>query len=220
MFTEERISRFLAVMLTITIIVAPAVLTGTATFAENRESKEVIETKVWKTAESDDYNQLNLEKLAKKYNVEKDYLDYIVEVEQTFGLEPYELIALIAQESEFIPRTIEDGGSYSYNTTQMKLNTAKTAYMAITEYYNKDIPYPTHELMIEDKYYAAMLAGGYLKYLHDTYKDKYESYTAYHRGIGGRLEFFKNNGHYKSSYALKVADLSNAFAEGKIKVER
>lgn len=149
--------------------------------------------------------------LAKKYKADPDYLDYIVKVEKTFELEPCELLAIIAQESGFKPQTHMDGGSLSYSTTQMKMATAKTAYMAITEYYKMDIPYPTHDLLNQDKNYAAFLAGGYLRYLHDTYKDKYESYTAYNWGIGGRMIFYKNNGHFKSPYAMKVASLGKSF---------
>lgn len=149
--------------------------------------------------------------LAEKYKADPEYLDYIVKVEKTFKLEPCELLALIAQESGFKPQTHMDGGSLSYSTTQMKMATAKTAHMAITEYYKMEIPYPTHELLKEDKHYAAFLAGGYLRYLHDTYKDKYESYTAYNWGIGGRMIFYKNNGHFKSSYAIKVASLGESF---------
>ncbi len=152
-------------------------------------------------------------KLANKYNVDPNYLNYIVSVEKKFNLEPCELLALIAQESGFKPQTHMDGGSLSYSTTQMKMPTAKTAYMAITEYYKMDIPYPTEELLIKDKYYAAFLAGGYLRYLHDVYKDKYESYTAYNWGIGGRMIYYKNNGHFKSPYAIKVANLVNSFAQ-------
>jgi hypothetical protein len=154
-----------------------------------------------------------LEKLAAKYKADPEYLDYIVKVEKIFALEPCELLALIAQESGFKPQTHMDGGSLSYSTTQMKLPTAKTAHMAITEYYKMDIPYPTHELLNEDKFYATFLAGGYLRYLHDTYQDKYESYTAYNWGIGGRMQFYKNNGHFKSPYALKVANLGKSFNE-------
>lgn len=219
MVTDGKISRFLAITLAIVLIATQALFVEAATFAENREKEELTEVNVWKTAEYKAYNQTYLINLAKEYNVEPEYLYYIAEVEKTFELEPYELLALIAQESKFIPQTKMDGGSFSYNTTQMKMDTAKTAHMAITEYYKKDIPFPTPELLAGDKYYATMLAGGYLKYLHDTYQDKYESYTAYHRGIGGRLEFFEKNGHFKSSYALQVADLSRSFAEGKAKIE-
>ena len=154
-----------------------------------------------------------LDKLAAEYNADPEYLNYIVQVEKTFDLEPCELLALIAQESGFIPQTRMDGGSLSYSTTQMKLLTAKTAYMAITEYYKMDIPYPTHELLQDNKYYAAFLAGGYLRYLNNTYKDKYESYTAYNWGIGGRMIFFNNNGNFKSPYAIKVASLGKSFVE-------
>lgn len=160
------------------------------------------------------YSTINSEKLgqlAEKYHAEPDYLDYIIQVEKTFNLEPCELLAVIAQESGFKPQTHMDGGSLSYSTTQMKMATAKTAYMAITEYYKLDIPEPTHELLNDNKYYAAFLAGGYLRYLHDVYQDKYESYTAYNWGIGGRMTFYKNNGHFKSAYALKVADLGESF---------
>ncbi|HHV65013.1 MAG TPA: hypothetical protein GXX46_08085 [Peptococcaceae bacterium] len=246
MITEGRLSRFLAIaLLTVTtvIIVSQGITTGTAAFVDYREKEKLttvnlgqvnyqiindmksdnksnnikLDNKV-EDLKSGDYKPEIIEKIAQAYNVEEEYLYYIVGVEKMFQLKPYELLALIAQESKFISQTKMDGGSYSYNTTQMKLNTAKTAYMAITEYYGKDIPAPTHELLLEDKYYAALLAGGYLKYLHDTYQDKYESYTAYHRGIGGRLDFFAQNGHYKSPYALQIVELNAAFAEGKTKI--
>ncbi|NLI93937.1 MAG: transglycosylase SLT domain-containing protein [Peptococcaceae bacterium] len=151
--------------------------------------------------------------LAAKYKSDPEYLHYIIQVEKTFKLEPCDLLALIAQESGFKPQTHMDGGSLSYSTTQMKMPTAKTAYMAITEYYNMEIPYPTDELLREDKNYAAFLAGGYLRYLNDTYKNKYESYTAYNFGIGGRMIFYQNNGHFKSPYAIKVASLGESFVK-------
>ncbi|MGI6450787.1 MAG: transglycosylase SLT domain-containing protein [Desulfitobacteriia bacterium] len=154
-----------------------------------------------------------LNKLAEQYNADPYYLAYIVEVEKQFGLDPCELLAIIAQESGFKPQTHMDGGSLSYSTTQMKMPTAKTAHMAITEYYKIDIPYPTHELLNSDKKYAAFLAGGYLRYLHDTYQDKYESYTAYNWGIGGRMTFYNKNGHFKSPYALKIAGLTESFRQ-------
>ncbi|MGI6450789.1 MAG: hypothetical protein ACOX3R_11040 [Desulfitobacteriia bacterium] len=34
---------------------------------------------------------------------EKEYIYYIAEIENMFKLEPYELLALIAQESKFVP---------------------------------------------------------------------------------------------------------------------
>ncbi|HHV65012.1 MAG TPA: lytic transglycosylase domain-containing protein [Peptococcaceae bacterium] len=155
----------------------------------------------------------NLNKLAQMYNAEPEYLAYIVEVEKKFNLEPCELLAVIAQESGFKPQTRMDGGSLSYSTTQMKMPTAITSHMAITEYYKFDIPYPTHELLNNDKKYAAFLAGGYLRYLHDTYQDKYESYTAYNWGIGGRMTFYNKYGHFKSPYALKIANLAESFRQ-------
>jgi len=151
--------------------------------------------------------------LAQKYKAEPEYLDYIVKVEKMFGLQPCELLALIAQESGFKPQTHMDGGSLSYSTTQMKMPTSKTAYMAITEYYEMEIPYPTDQLLKENQYYATFLAGGYLRYLQDTYKDKFEAYTAYNWGIGGRMIFYKNNGHFKSPYAIKVANLGESFVQ-------
>ena len=62
-------------------------------------------------------------------------------------------------------------------------------------------------MLQNNHYYAAFLAGGYLRYLYDVYKDKYEAYTAYNWGIGGRLIFYEKNGHYKSPYALKLSNL-------------
>lgn len=168
------------------------------------------ETKL-ETQIANSYSREKLDNLANKYQADPEYLDYIIQVEKTFNLAPCELLALIAQESGFKPQTHMDGGSLSYSTTQMKMPTAKTAYMAITEYYKMEIPYPTDELLKEDKYYAAFLAGGYLRYLHDTYNNKYESYTAYNWGIGGRMIFYKNNGHFKSPYAIKVANLGESF---------
>lgn len=221
MFTNGKISRCLAIAVIGLAITAQAMFVGTAVFAENRENKEAKENSTSQAMESGEqktYGQYNLDFLASAFDVEPEYLGYIAQVEVTFGLEPYELMALIAQESEFIPQTKMDGNSLSYNATQMKLATAKTAFMAITEYYNMDIAYPTHELLSEDKYYAAMLAGGYLKYLHDIYQDKYESYTAYHKGIGGRLAYYREKGDYKSEYALQVAGLTAAFAQGKVKI--
>lgn len=172
---------------------------------EKNQSSEIIA--------SDKIMSEKLDKLAEKYKADPVYLDYIIQVEKSFKLAPCELLALIAQESGFKPQTHMDGGSLSYSTTQMKMPTAKTAHMAITKYYNMDIPYPTHELLNDDKYYAAFLAGGYLRYLQDTYNDKYEAYTAYNWGIGGRMTFFKNNGHFKSPYALKVASLEDSFVK-------
>jgi len=176
--------------------------------ADNAKAKEIAENNGY-----EQFGKEKLDKLAQKYNADPEYLYYIVQVEKTFNLDPCELLALIAQESGFKPQTHMDGGSLSYSTTQMKLPTAKTAYMAITEYYKiESIPFPTHELLRDDKYYAAFLAGGYLRYLHDVYNnDKYESYTAYNWGIGGRMTFYKNNGHFQSPYAIKVASLAQSF---------
>lgn len=187
---------------------------GLATVKAGSEQRETAEVK--ETVDNKGYKQFGkekLDKLAQKYNADPEYLYYIVQVEKTFNLNPCELLALIAQESGFKPQTHMDGGTLSYNTTQMKLATAKTAYMAITEYYKIDgIPFPTHELLRDDKYYAAFLAGGYLRYLHDVYNnDRYESYTAYNWGIGGRMTFYKNNGHFQSPYALKIASLAQSF---------
>lgn len=219
MVTKGRISRFLSIALVTFIIATQAIFVGTAAFAENREKEESqTQINIWETAEYQVYKKEIIEALALEYQVEPEYLYYIAEVEHTFGLEPYELFALIYLESKFKPQTKMDGGSLSYSTTQMKLSTAKTAYMAITEYYKKDIPTPTHELLAEDKYYATLLAGGYLKYLHDTYKDKYESYTAYRWGIGGRLEFYEKYGHYQSPYALQLAKVINTLAQGGINI--
>jgi glucuronate isomerase len=65
----------------------------------------------------------------------------------------------------------------------------------------------------EDKYYAAFLAGGYLKYLNDSYKNLHASYTAYSHGINGRLEFFRKHGHFRSKYALEVLSLIDDFSK-------
>ncbi|NLM22239.1 MAG: transglycosylase SLT domain-containing protein [Peptococcaceae bacterium] len=160
------------------------------------------------------YSSEKIKCLAAKYNVNSEYLNYIIKVEKKFNLQPCELLALIAQESGFKPQTRMDGGSLSYSTTQMKLPAAITAYKAITEYYNMEIPYPTDELLKSNEYYAALLAGGYLRYLNDTYNNnKYESYSAYNLGIGGKNQFYKRHGHYKSSYAVKVASLGDSFAQ-------
>lgn len=221
MVTKKRMCRFFAIAL-VFMLTLQAIILGTAAFAENRE-KEITTNLIFTetTAESpidkkEIYDKEKIDQLAKDYDVEPEYLHYIAETEKTFGLEPYELFALIAQESGFVSQTKMDGGSLSYSTTQMKMPTAKTAHMAITEYYKKDIPYPTHEKLAEDKYYATMLAGGYLKYLHDTYNDKHESYTAYRWGIGGRLTYYQKHGNYQSFYALKVAELNQAFAKKEI----
>ncbi|MGI5901470.1 MAG: transglycosylase SLT domain-containing protein [Desulfitobacteriia bacterium] len=172
-----------------------------------------IEGKALPASEENFSERLNkkLTSIARDYHAEPEYLNYIIKVEKTFDLLPCELLALIAQESGFKPQTRMDGGTLSYSTTQMKLPSARTAYMAITEYYGIEIPQPTSELLDKNKYYATFLAGGYLRYLNDVYKDRYESYTAYNRGIGGRLTFYKNHGHYKSAYALKVSTLSETF---------
>lgn len=159
------------------------------------------------------YDQNNLSSIAVTYDADPDYLIYIADVEKTFDLQPCDLLALIAQESGFHPQTHMDGGSLSYNTTQMKLASAKTAYMAITEYYHMDVAFPTDELLTNDKYYAAFLAGGYLKYLNDSYHDKYEAYTAYNLGINGRMNYYDSHGNFKSPYAVKVADLGESFRE-------
>ena len=184
---------------------------------ESVEAQKTVQTvdtqKIIQTLGYEQFGKEKLDKLAEKYNAESEYLYFIVEVEKAFNLEPCELLALIAQESGFKPQTHMDGGSLSYSTTQMKLPTAKTAYMAMTEYYKIDVPYPTHELLNDDKYYATILAGGYLRYLHDVYKDKYESYTAYNWGIGGRMIFYDQNGHFMSPYAVKVANLVQSFEQ-------
>lgn len=212
MLRERGSSRFITIAIVV-LMVATQVFIGAAAFAETSTNSYKTGEANWEDEAHEDYNQEKLNKLAEKYSVEAEYLQYILEVEKTFRLEPCELLALIALESGFKPKTHMDGGSLSYNTTQMKMSTAKTAYIAITEYYKMNIPYPSHELLRDDKYYAALLAGGYLRYLHDTYKNKYESYTAYNRGIGGRMEFYKKNGHFKSPYAVKVANLSQSFGK-------
>ncbi|RNC28629.1 MAG: hypothetical protein AWM53_01288 [Candidatus Dichloromethanomonas elyunquensis] len=218
MFTEKRISRFLAVALVTFIVATQAIFIGTAAFAENREKESQQEINIWDTAAYKEYHKEDIDKLAKEYQVEPNYLYYIAEVETAFNLEPYELFSLIYLESKFVPQTIMDGGSFSYNTTQMKLATAMTAYMAITQYYQKNIPYPTHDLLKDNKYYATLLAGGYLRYLHDTYKDRDESYTAYRMGINGRLAFFRKNGNYKSSYALRLEEVRESLTQGNTKI--
>lgn len=177
-------------------------------------SAEVQEEKV-QQATTQDIQTKRISAIASKYNSSEEYLVFILEIEKEFGLEPCRLLALIAAESGFTPQTHMDGGSLSYNTTQMKLPTAKTAHMAMTEYYKMDVPYPTHELLDNDKYYATLLAGGYLKYLNDVYKDAdyMESYTAYNWGISGRMTFYNQNGHFRSPYAIKVTNLQQSFKE-------
>lgn len=148
-----------------------------------------------------------------QYGVDPAYVRYIIQVEEIFQLEDCELLALIGQESGFRPKTRMDGGSLSYNTTQMKLATAKTAYMAITEYYHIQVPQPTHEKLEDDPYYAAFLAGGYLRYLNDVYKDPYETLTAYNWGINGRMTYLDKHGDFRSPYALKVTQLQKSIRE-------
>ena len=120
---------------------------------QTAQSVHTIDTqKIIQSQGYEHFSKEKLDKLAAKYNADSEYLYFIVEVEKVFNLEPCELLALIAQESGFRPQTHMDGGSLSYSTTQMKLPTAKTAHMAMTEYYKIDIPYPTHELLRDDKY--------------------------------------------------------------------
>lgn len=216
MIPQEKSNRYLIMALAVVIVATQVVFFGTSGFAQSREVEVHTVQNYWETAAYMKYSKDNINILSEKYSVEPTYLNYLVEVEREFNLEPYELMALIAQESEFRSITHMDGGSLSYNTTQMKLPTAETSYMAITEYYNKNIAYPTHELLAEDEYYAALLAGGYLRYLHDIYKDKYESYTAYRLGINGRMDFFNRNGHFQSPYALRIAELTSSFASVEI----
>ncbi|RNC28630.1 MAG: hypothetical protein AWM53_01289 [Candidatus Dichloromethanomonas elyunquensis] len=226
MFPVREIKRYTGKVLAALIIVSQLAFLGLAIWnysfiptAKEAESEAItsLEDNGGLISANTDFEKVEindkLNNLAVKYQSDPEYLDYIIQVEKTFKLEPCELLALIAQETGFKPQTHMDGGSLSYSTTQMKLPTAKTAYMAITEYYKMDIPYPTDELLREDKNYAAFLAGGYLRYLHDTYSNKYETYTAYNLGIAGRMEFFKNNGHFKSPYATKVASLGETFLE-------
>lgn len=215
MIPKQKSNRYLVITLALLIVATQIMFFGTTSSAENesRENEKHTVQSYWETTAYVKYSKDNINILAEKYSVEPAYLNYLVEVEREFDLEPYELMALIAQESEFRSITHMDGGSLSYNTTQMKLPTALTSYVAITEYYNKNIAYPTHELLTEDRYYAALLAGGYLRYLHDVYEDKYESYTAYKMGINGRMSFFNRNGHFQSPYALRVVELTGTFSQ-------
>ena len=166
-------------------------------------------------AETQDVRQERITSLANRYQADPEYLEYILELEKEFDLKPYSLLALIAQESGFKPQTRMDGGSLSYSTTQMKMASAKTAHMAMSTYYKLNVPYPTHERLRDDEYYAAYLAAGYLRYLHDVYDDEdyMESYTAYNWGIGGRMTFYNRHGHFKSPFALKVLSLQKSFQE-------
>lgn len=218
MIGKSRSSRILGLTLAVLLASSQIVFIGTAAFTtakwDTAVKEEIDKEQIKEGIEKEQrYHDEKLSELAKQYDVETEYLQYIVDVEKKFELEPYELMAIIAQESGFKPQTKMDAGSLSYNTTQMKMPTAKTAYLAITEYYKMDIPYPTHEQLRDDKEYAALLAGGYLRYLHDTYGNKYESYTAYRWGIGGRLNYYSKNGTFKSPYAVSVAELSDSFSE-------
>lgn len=216
---EKRLSRFLATFLLTVFIAVQAMSVGTAAFAEEKEKaseKECSNLSSNVIAESNEkqkYNQEALERISQEYQVDYEYLAYISSVEETFQLEPYELFALIAVESEFVSWTRMDGGSLSFNTTQMKLATAKTAYMAITDYYHQDILYPSADMLTSDRKYAAYLAGGYLRYLHDTYNNQDESYTAYRMGINGRLTYYQTHGDYESPYALRVKTLCHSFEQ-------
>ncbi|UWG97647.1 hypothetical protein LPY66_02085 [Dehalobacter sp. DCM] len=220
MLSEKRFSRVLAVLLFAVFITAQAMTTGTAAFAEEKEivrieecnplsSKEIAES----NQENQKYKKETLQRIAQEYHVDYDYLEYISHVEETFQLEPYELFALIAIESKFVSSTKMDGGSLSFNTTQMKLATAKTAYMAITDYYHQDITFPDQARLTADRNYAAYLAGGYLRYLHDVYKNQGESYTAYRMGINGRLTYYQAYGNYESPYAVQIKTLSQSFKQ-------
>lgn len=152
--------------------------------------------------------------IADKYNTSQIYIHYIIDLEKELELEPYSLLAIIAIESGFEPQTRMDAGSISYNTTQMKMNTAKTAYMVMVEHFDLTVGYPTDYMLRNNKYYAAYLAGGYLKYLSSVYEGNYyESYTAYNWGISGRMMFYNQYGHFQSSYALKVVKLQESFKE-------
>ena len=203
--------RYLTIVMVIITFAVPMVFISSESLTKGKVTNVTVQSYQEDTPYAD-YNEEKIQRLVEKYSVEKDFLYYLADIEIKFNLEPFELMALIAQESEFRSITHMDGGSLSYNIAQMKLSTAKTAYMAITEYYGMDIPYPTHELLQEDKYYAALLAGGYIKYLHDKYQDKYESYTAYRWGIPGRMEYFKRNGSFNSPYAQSIVELNNSFS--------
>lgn len=223
MIEVGRISRYLTIAFVSAFITVQAIFVSTAVFAENREIEQFKEVKQIEhvsieTAKYQDIRKMNLNRIANEYGVEPDYLYQITEIEQQFNLQPYELVALIAQESGFKPKTQMDGGSLSYSTTQMKLPSAQTAYMAITEYYKIQIPYPTHDLLASDTYYATLLAGGYLRYLHDVYENKYEAYTAYRYGIGGRLSYYERYGDFRSSYALKIEELTHSYVQRELTI--
>jgi hypothetical protein len=133
-----KISRLLVIALVVIIVFLQAIAIGAAIFAGGRELAEVPHQEI--ATENKDYPPESIDYLINKYNVEPEYIYYLISVEKTFELAPYELIALIAKKSSFMSPTRMDGGSLLYSTTQMKLATAKTAYMAITEYYKMDIP--------------------------------------------------------------------------------
>lgn len=219
MSKEKRFSRILAAFLLAILITAQAMIVGTAAFAEEKRivsENECSTPSSNEIAESDQnqkYSQKALERIAQEYHVEYEYLVYIASVEETFQLEQYELFALIATESKFVSCTEMDGGSLSFNTTQMKLASAKTAYMAITDYYHQEILYPNADILTSDRKYAAYLAGGYLRYLKDVYKNQDESYTAYRMGINGRLTYYQEYGDFESPYAVQVKTLCHSFEQ-------
>ena len=233
MFRKKWLGRILLLIIAL-VFATQAVYARTTAFTEINEKSEVqelakdpevitqketenVETQsevsLNEENENEIYGQENLEKIARAYQVDYEYLEYLAEVEKTFELDPYELFALIASESAFIPITKMDGGSLSYNTTQMKLGTAEAAYKVITENYQIDIPYPNGELLKKDKNYAALLAGGYLRHLRDLYGNKEESYTAYQMGMSGRLSYYKKHGDYWSPYAVKIDTLRKSFLD-------
>jgi curli biogenesis system outer membrane secretion channel CsgG len=220
LFRKKWLGRILMLIVAL-VFATQAVYAGTTAFtevkvkekAQAQECAKEPEVIIHQEKEDDIYSQERLEKIARDYQVDYEYLKYLSEVEKNFNLEPYELFALIASESAFIPITKMDGGSLSYNTTQMKLVTAEAVYKIITENYQMEIPYPNGELLEKDKNYAALLAGGYLRYLRDLYESKEESYTAYQMGMSGRLNYYQKHGDYWSPYAVKIDALRQSFLE-------
>lgn len=132
------------------------------------------------------------------------FLAYIIGVEKQLHLQRCELLALVSVETGFSNSTVRDcnDGNINYGPAQIRPPVARVGYhINVSRGYSMP---SVSDYSLRDREYNVRVAGGYLAYLHQSYSDNHEVWTAYNRSEGNMGKYRNKYGHAETSYSKEV----------------
>lgn len=132
------------------------------------------------------------------------FLAYIIGVEKQLHLQKCELLALVSVETRFNNSTVRDcnDGNINYGPAQIRPPVARVGYhINVSRGYSMP---SVSDCSLRDREYNVRVAGGYLAYLHQSYLDNHEVWTAYNRSEGNMGIYREKYGHAETSYSKEV----------------